>query len=190
MALIDRRANDCVCGGDISVLEGIESFVDISELGGHGENQLRIVTAQAIFETYLIYVFHHTALLGKGKSILTCLQMEHYGADINDKSLQLPGGLQMILMDGNQIPLAFRNGLTYLKCRPPTNEKDTSLDHIFITSDIDWYPEANNMMPVLPWNIAAALMTMEITVIVLCQLILYMRNHSISMCVSTLTTLM
>jgi hypothetical protein len=61
----------------------------------------RIVTAQALIETHkvnVIAVFNQTALLCKGKSILSCLQMEHYGAEINDKSLKLPGGMQHILM--------------------------------------------------------------------------------------------
>ena len=143
MALIDRGANGCVCGDDMRVLEGTERFVDISGLGGHRENQLRIVTAQALIETHkgdVIAVFHQIALLGKGKSILSCLQMEHYGAEINDKSLRLPGGKQRIVMDGYQIPLAFRNGLAYLKCRPPTDDEVDSLPHLIMTADVDWDP--------------------------------------------------
>jgi hypothetical protein len=112
MALIDRGANGCVCGDDMRVLEGSERFVDISGLGGHCENKLCIVAAQAL----VVAIFHQMALLGKGTSILSCLQMEHY--EINDKSLRLAGGLQRIVMDGYQIPLAFRNGLPYLKCQP------------------------------------------------------------------------
>jgi hypothetical protein len=78
------------------VLEGSERFVDVSGLGGHCENQLRIVTVQTLISTHkgdVIAVFHQTAFLGKGKSILSCLLMEHYGAEINDKSLWLPGGV-------------------------------------------------------------------------------------------------
>jgi hypothetical protein len=143
MALIDRGANGCVCGDDMRVLEGSERFVDVSGLGGHRENQLRIVTAQALIETHkgnIIAIFHQTALLGKGKSILSCLQMEHYGAEVNDKSLRLPGGQQRILMDGYQIPLTFRNGLCYLKCRPPTLDEVESLPHLIMTADLDWDP--------------------------------------------------
>jgi hypothetical protein len=113
MALIYRGANGCVCGDDMLVLEGSERYVNFSGLGGHRENILWIVTAQALISTHkgaVIAVFHQTALLGKGASILSCLQMEHYRATINDKSLQLPGGMQRIVMDGYQIPLAFYNG--------------------------------------------------------------------------------
>jgi hypothetical protein len=46
-------------------------------------SQLRIVTAQAVVSTDIgeaIATFHQMALLGKGKSILSCLQMEAHGA--------------------------------------------------------------------------------------------------------------
>jgi hypothetical protein len=56
------------------------------------------------------------ALLGKGKCILLCIQMEAFGADINDRSQALPGGKQRIFVDGYQLPLEFKNGLPYLHC--------------------------------------------------------------------------
>jgi hypothetical protein len=65
--------NGCVCGDNILVLEGSERFVDVSGLGGPCENDVRIVTAQAIIEIHkgrVIAVFHQTALLGKGKEYL------------------------------------------------------------------------------------------------------------------------
>jgi hypothetical protein len=143
-ALVDRGANGGICGDDMLVLEGSERFVDVSGLAGHRENQLRIVTAQALINTHkgnVIATFHQMALLGKGKSILSCVQMEHYGAVIDDKSLRL-GGKQRILMDGYQIPLDFHNGLPYLPCRPPTENEVNSLPHVIMTSDVDWDPSA------------------------------------------------
>ena len=82
------------------------------------------------------------ALLGKGKSILSCVQMEHFGADINDKSLRLPNGKQRILMDGYQIPLDFHNGLPYLQCRSPTQSDLDTLPYVIMTSDLDWDPSS------------------------------------------------
>jgi hypothetical protein len=35
---------------------------------------------------------HQMDFLGKGKSILSCLQMEAYSAEINDRPCFLPGG--------------------------------------------------------------------------------------------------
>ena len=102
-ALVNRGANGGICGDDMLVLEGSERFVDVFGLAGHKVSLLRIVTAQALVTTHkgeAIATFHQMALLGKGKSILSCLQMEAYGADINDRSRLLPGGKQRILVDG------------------------------------------------------------------------------------------
>jgi hypothetical protein len=110
MDFMDQGANGCVCGDDMRVLEGSERYVDVGGLGGHQENQLHIVTAQALTETHkgeVSAVFHQIELLGKDKSILYCLQMENYGAEINDKSLRLHGGQQQIVKDGYQIPLKY-----------------------------------------------------------------------------------
>jgi hypothetical protein len=76
------------------------------------------VTVQALLQTHkgnVVDVFHQTTLLEKGKSLLSCLQMKHFGAEINNQSLGLPGDKQCIQMDQYQIPLAFKNGLPYLK---------------------------------------------------------------------------
>jgi hypothetical protein len=142
-ALVDRGANGGICGDDMLVLEGSERFVDVFGLAGHKVSQLRIVTAQALVCTHkgdAIATFHQMALLGKGKSILSCLQMEAFGADINDRSRLLPGGKQRIVIDGYQLPLNFKNGLPYLRCRKPTEDDLSSLPHIIMTADIDWDP--------------------------------------------------
>jgi hypothetical protein len=59
-------------------------------------------------------MFHQMALLGTGKSTLSCLQMEAHGADINDRLQHLPGGKQRILVDGYKLPLDLKNDLPYL----------------------------------------------------------------------------
>jgi hypothetical protein len=86
-ALVDCGANGGIFGEDMRVLEGSERFVDVFGLAGHKVSQLRIVTAQALISTHkgdVIVTFHQIALLGKGKCILSCLQMEAFGANIND----------------------------------------------------------------------------------------------------------
>jgi hypothetical protein len=93
-ALVDRGVNGGICGTDMLVLEGSKCLVDIIGLAGHKVSQLRIVTAQALVFTNkgdAIATFHQMAFLGKGKSILSCLQMEARGADINDRLKLLPG---------------------------------------------------------------------------------------------------
>jgi hypothetical protein len=92
-------------------------------LAGHKMIQLRIFTAQCLISTHkgdVIATFHQMTLLGKVKSILSCLQIEAYSADKNNHPRTLPGGKQRILMDGNQMPLDFNNGLAYLHCCIPS----------------------------------------------------------------------
>jgi hypothetical protein len=43
-------------------------------------------------------------------------------------------------MDVYQIPLTFRNGLAYLKCRPPADAEVDSLPHLIMMADVDWDP--------------------------------------------------
>ena len=146
-ALIDRGANGGIVGDDMIVLEGNERFVDVSGLDGHKVSQLRIVTAQTLIQTHkgdAIATFHQMAFLGKGHSILSCIQMEDYGAEINDRSSLLPGGKQRILMDGYQIPLDIISGLPYLRCRKPTEDELATLPHIIMTSDVPWDPSVHD----------------------------------------------
>jgi hypothetical protein len=117
--------------------------VDVSGLAGQKVSQLRIVTAQALIATdkgEASATFHQMALRGTGKSILSCLQMEAFGADINDRSRMLPRGNQRILVDVYQLPLEFINGLPYLRCCKPTKAELDLLPHIIMTSDVEWDP--------------------------------------------------
>jgi hypothetical protein len=137
-ALIDRDASSGICGDDMIVLEGSERFVDVFGLAGHKVSQLRILTAQALIATHkgnIIATFHQMALLRKGKSILSCLQMEAFGADINDRPRSLSGGKQRI-SDTNRV----QNGLAYLPCRKPSEDELGVLPHVVMTSDVDWDP--------------------------------------------------
>jgi hypothetical protein len=141
-ALVDRGANGSICGDDMLVLEGRERFVSVSGLTGYKVDQLCLVTARALIPTHkgpAVATFHQMAHLGKGKSILSCIQMEHYGAVINDKPTRL-GGKQCILVDGYQIPLDVNSGLPYLRCRKPTPDEVANLPHLIMTTDVDWDP--------------------------------------------------
>ena len=108
-------------------------FIDVSGLAGPTVSKLRIVKAQSFISTHeadAIATFHQMALLGKGNSTLSCLQMEAFGADINDRSRLLPGGKQRIVIDGYQLPLDFTNGLPiFLVVNQQTMHSGTYLNH-------------------------------------------------------------
>jgi hypothetical protein len=78
-ALINRGAKGDTCGDDMIVLEGSERFVYGIGLAGHKAIQLI-----SILKGDVIATFHQMTLLGRCNSILSCLKMGAYGADIND----------------------------------------------------------------------------------------------------------
>ena len=74
-------------------------------------------------------------------TILSCGQMEHYGVDVNDKSMKISGGKQRILTpEGYIIPMDFHDGLAYIKMRPYTDSEWDELPHVMLVSQNEWNP--------------------------------------------------
>ena len=53
-----------------------------------------------------------------------------------------PGYQMVITREGYIIPLQVKDGLCYMKMRPPTDEELSSLPHVIMTSDDEWNPSA------------------------------------------------
>jgi hypothetical protein len=92
--LVDQDANGGICGCNMKVLEGSERFVDVVGLPEHKFKQPRIITAQALVASHkgVTRLPHFTKWHCFATSILPCLQMKAFGADINDCSCLLPSG--------------------------------------------------------------------------------------------------
>ena len=122
--LVDRGANGCVFGDDVRTISESNRSVDITGVDNHQICNIKIGTSGGVINTQngpVIAIFHQGAQNGRGKSILSCAQMEHFQADVNDKSIRVPGGTQCIrTLDGLVIPLNMRNGLPYIDLRPYT----------------------------------------------------------------------
>ncbi len=142
--LIDRGANGCVFGDDVRPIMKTSQSVDIGGLDNHQITNIPIGSAGGVIKTQkgdVIAIFHEGAHNGHGKSILSCAQMEYYKADVNDKSIKVPGGCQCITtLDGYSIPLNIRAGLPYLPIRPYTDDDWQALPHVIMTSDVVWDP--------------------------------------------------
>jgi len=118
-------------------------LVDVIGIADEKVYRLNLGTSQTLIATNkgnAIGTFYQVALLGRGTSVLSCLQMEAFGLDINDRSSRLPKGEQRILVDGYRIQLYFQDGLPYLRCRKPTEEEVELLPHIIMTSSAEWNP--------------------------------------------------
>ena len=84
---------------------------------------------------------HQYAYHGKGKTIHSSTQIEHYGNVVDDRSAKVPGGQQCIkTLDGYVLPLQIRAGLVYLDMHPPSDQELASLPYVVLTSDVDWDP--------------------------------------------------
>jgi len=78
---------------------------------------------------------------GKGHTIHSSLQLEHYGLNVDEKSRKV-GGLQRITTnDGFIFAVNIRRGLLYLDMQPFTDEEWEELPHITITHKANWDPE-------------------------------------------------
>ena len=144
-SLVDRGANGGLAGTDMRVIAtSPHKSVHIEGIDGHQVRDVPIVTAGGVLQTTtgeVIGIFHQYAHINKGASIHSCVQMEAYHQDVNDRSLRTPGGMQRILtVDGYIVPLAFRSGLPYLHVRPYTDTEFNVLPHVIMTSDQDWDP--------------------------------------------------
>lgn len=85
-----------------------------------------IITGAAVIDTQIsevVAVCHQGAYSGKGKSILSCGQMEWYNNMVDDRSIKR-GGTQTIRskVDGYCTPINIYDGLAYLRIkRVPTD---------------------------------------------------------------------
>ena len=83
---------------------------------------------------------HQYAIYGKGKSIHSSPQLEHYGVKVDDRSLKVGGGQRITTLEGYDIPLQFRIGLAYFETKKPTVNVLEEYPHVILTSDTDWDP--------------------------------------------------
>ena len=146
LTLIDRGANGGIAGDDVRVITRVPArFVDVQGIDNHQVTDIPIVTSLGMIQTQrgpAIAVMNQQAYIGKGQSILSSGQMEHFKIHVDDKSVKVGGKQQLTTPEGFIIPLDIRNGLPYLKMRPPTDRELSNPDipHIVLTSDADWDP--------------------------------------------------
>jgi len=113
---MDRGANGGMAGKDVRIIEHTQRKADVTGIDDHAIRELNIGTVAGKVDTTdgtVILIMHQYALLGKGKTIHSAGQIEHFGNDVNDKSMKVRGGLQRVrTIDGYSIPLSIRDGRT------------------------------------------------------------------------------
>ena len=120
--------------------------MDLSGIDNHTVSTLRITNVGSTVRTTIgdvILIMNQYAHMPDGKTIHSCVQMEHFGVKVNDKSPIIAGkdyvpGL--VTPDGAGILAEVRNGLLYTEGRPYTNHEWDTLPHIHLTSNEEWDP--------------------------------------------------
>ena len=143
--LVDRGANGCIIGSDMTVVERTDKYIDLTGIEDHTVRELNIVQATCVVNTHLGEVILHIyqgAYMPDGKSIIAPLQVEAYGGTVSDKARAVNGGEQPYVQarDGHRFPLSMRQGLMYTDVWPVLNEEWGKLPHIHLTSDNEWDP--------------------------------------------------
>ena len=146
-ALIDRGANGGIGGADMRIIETLlNAKADVSGIGSNVLKDLPIVTGACKVKThrgYVIGLFPQFAYDGAGKTIISALQMEAWGLDVDErprKAARNPGKQRIITPDGYKIPLKYRNGLPYMDITYPTDDDMELYPHVFFTKDDAWDP--------------------------------------------------
>ena len=142
-SLIDRGANGGVAA-DVRVFATTDRAVNVQGISEHQVTDLKIVSAGGVVQTQkgpVIAIFNQYAHIGTGKTIHSSIQLEEFGLKVNEKSVQVPGGLQRIeTPDGYVHPIRIKDGLPYVALRPYTDEEWDTLPHVHWTRDSDWDP--------------------------------------------------
>ena len=134
-----------MAGENVRVIDSVpNSSVDVMGIDNHRVTDVPIVTAGAVINTQkgeVIAIMNRYALLGKGKTIHSCGQLEHHKLTVDDKSRKVDGNQRITTMDGHVIPLNIRNGLPHMTMRPCTDEEWERLPKVMLTADVDWDPK-------------------------------------------------
>ena len=144
--LLDRGANGCIIGSDMTIVDRTDKFIDLTGIEDHTVRQLNIVHAACVVKTHLgdtIMHIYQGAYMPDGKTILSPIQMEAHGCTVVDTCMQQNDGKQPYVQspDGYRIPLCMRQGLLYADVRPVRDSEWESLPHIHMTSDTPWEPD-------------------------------------------------
>ena len=155
--LVDRGANGCIIGYNMTIVSRSDKFIDLTGIEDHTVRQLNIVHAACVVETHLglvILHIHQGAYMPDAKSILSPLQMEACGCTIMDKAAGVNEGEQPYVQsaDGYRFPLKMRQGLMYADVRPVRDEEWDQLPHVHLTTDNEWDPSIYDHELVDDWK--------------------------------------
>jgi hypothetical protein len=89
---------------------------------------------------YIIGLLNQYAYLGRGPTIHSKGQLQHFKNIVCDSSKKVGGKQCITTIEGYIIPLSIKDGLPYMEMTYPTDEDLLKYPHVVLTSDVDWDP--------------------------------------------------
>ena len=145
-ALVDRGSNGTIAGEDMRIVNKVVDprRIDVSGINNHQITDLPIGACGGVTKSQkgnVICVFHQAAGYERGRSIISCAQLEYYKCKVSDVSMRCGGYQRIATVDGYCFPLDIINGLPHMKLRPFTDSEWNTLPHVIMTSDELWDPK-------------------------------------------------
>ena len=109
-ALVDRGVNAYLIGEDMMLLEIGSHIVDVVGIEDHQVINLPVGTAAVLTHSQygdVIIIVHQGAYRGKGRSILSAGQLEHFKNCVSDQSVVVGGCQAIFTHDGHSLPLSI-----------------------------------------------------------------------------------
>ena len=144
LSLVDRGANGGVLGSEGQVLRTYMRTVNITGVEDHRINSIPIVDAYAKIQTHAgpaVGIFRQYAHLGKGRTIHSSPQIEHYKNTVHDRSRKVGGKQCIRTNDGYIIPLDIVQGLPYMRLEHCSDQEFNELPHVIFTASDRWDPK-------------------------------------------------
>ena len=138
---MDRGTNRGIAGDNMHVVTTSNCQVKVSGIDNHKLNHLPIVTARGVVDTQrgeVIVILNQYTHLPSSKIVLSSVQIESFGSQVNNKCIKVcDKGQCIITADGYIIPICITEGLAYLPICPFKDMEWITLQHIVLTSNQD-----------------------------------------------------
>jgi hypothetical protein len=107
-ALINRGANICIAGSDMTRLSSTGNTIDLSGIDDHTVRNLELVQAGGVTQTPqgdIIIIINQTAWMPDGRTIISTGQLEHFKVRVDKRSKHVTGKTpHIITFEGYEIP--------------------------------------------------------------------------------------
>ena len=145
-SLIDRGANGGCAGDDVRVISiDDDQNTDVTGFYEHQVTNIPVGTVGGVMTVkggkQVIGIFNQYAITRKGHSIHSCIQLEEFGAKVDDRSSKIGGNQHVVTGSGTAIPIDIIDGLPYIRLRPYTDKEWDELPHVIMTRDMPWDPQ-------------------------------------------------